>query len=118
MSKNKHRSLNMSGWQREHYGCVVTFKNATGELLTLHRTGKNSIAATCALAVSADETFRVVCISTPGSIYSDLLGRSPGKKEKVNGLEAGVLGQLGLRHMLHPSLRGTSDASLKSWYGE
>lgn len=110
--------LNASGWQREHWGYIVTFiKNGDGKIRTGHQAGRGALAALCDRAVERDPTYRVVCISSPLTIFSDLLGRSKGKNETVLGPEAILLGYAGRRHMLHPDLIGSSRSTERRRHG-
>jgi hypothetical protein len=110
------RDFNPSGRQRAEWGVTVTFKNLDGQLLTITRTGKRALADACDAVAAHDETFRVVCISTPESIYYDLAGRSKGKNDRVLPIEGIMLGNAGRAHMLHPDLRGRSAASQRRWH--
>lgn len=109
--------LNISSWQRDHWGYTITFKNEAGDLLTGHRNGPAAVAALCDQAIAVDPTYRVVCISSPLTIFSDLCGRSKGVQEKMRGPEAGILGWAKRRHMLHPELVGTSRATERRRHG-
>lgn len=66
----------MSGDESKKFGAIVTFENSAGKRLVLHRLGgtKKAIAAACVDALRLDETFKVVCFSTPTSVYRDLQG--------------------------------------------
>jgi hypothetical protein len=107
--------------ERAQYGCTTTWENAAGRRLVLSRVGPPSVVlrrqAEDALAL--DETFRLVCYSTPETIYTDLQGArlarwtngGSTRTDPDNGKwaapihpEAVALGMLGLRHLAHPRI--------------
>lgn len=63
---------------RNKAGATVTFRNADGELLTIHRSGQHGLAECLAVALTVDPTYRVQTISNPRTILQDLIGRRPG----------------------------------------
>ncbi len=100
---------------RAKSGCVVSFLNDDGVPLTLHRVGPPRVALVdaCDAATFYDPTNRVVCISTPQTIYTDLRGRGPrsgGRGANTSQLshrpELHMLGNAGIGWMAHESLRG------------
>lgn len=104
----------MSGRERAQYGATVTFENSDGRVLTLARGGNanDAIREACADAVSVDESFRVVCISAPPSIYADLVGRQAHPVSGIVALpELAMLRKAGIGAMLHPRLVGKSEFS-------
>lgn len=103
-----------TGWQpagrdRDAWGYIVTFQNAAGKTLTLHRTGRAALATCCDDALSLDETFRVLSVSNPVTIAGDLRGRLPSEKTgSIDVPEWQALGRVGRQHLLHPSIRPRS----------
>jgi hypothetical protein len=103
--------------ERAHYGCTVSFENATGDRRTRTRSGSPSLvlAALCDEALALDPTYRVVSYSSPQTIYGDLVGaradrvqRRQGNTEGVQRSafpEAAMLAQVRRSEMLHPRLR-------------
>ena len=93
-------------------GCIVTFENDEGQLLTLHAEGMPRVALrhVCDLAVKQDPSYRITCYSNPATIMSDLRGRdnaNPINRERTRApqsLEVTIASQAGLRHMVHPRL--------------
>lgn len=84
----------------------------------LHRAGRVRAAVEEAFRVAAglDPTFRVLCVSTPQTIYTDLQGvrHGLGTSERGQGSNTLVLPEHALcggrlRAILHPRLRGSSD---------
>ncbi len=105
--------LMRNGDERAEYGCTVTFENEHGRTWTIHRQGppQAGLKQACAIALARDDTFRVICISTPESIYGDLQGRLPQKgTTTIQSSEAKMLGRAGLGHMLHQRIRDVSDS--------
>lgn len=102
----------MSGRIRAEFGVIVSFETVDGDQrLTLHRVGAvgEAIRDACASATLYDENMRVVAISHPGSIYSDMLQRLPNTGQGKHGdivqlPEPQMLARAGMRHMLHPAL--------------
>ncbi len=70
------RPFPLNGMEAARFGSIVTFENAAGERLVLHETGavKPSIQVCIDHALTLDETFKVVCVSTPTYVYRDLQG--------------------------------------------
>lgn len=102
-----------NGAARAKDGCIITFENADQRTLTLHRQGpiKTAVTRACDEALALDDTFRVVAISTPQSIYTDLQGHRLHNTQtrtsdhtRVAIPEAATLGLCGLKHLLHPRL--------------
>lgn len=102
------RYLGLSGLETARAGVVVSFRNSAGAGWVCHRTGPSTVAvrAACDDALSLDATFRVVCISTPASIYGDLRGRPIFRGGAAERPEHQLLARAGRRHMLHPDLIG------------
>lgn len=88
---------------RDQFGATVTFKNERGELLTIERLGtmKVALAACCDAALELDPTYRVLSVSSPQSIYTDLQGSRPRQDERP---EKRALASIGRQDLLHPSL--------------
>lgn len=104
----------MSGRERATFGVTVTFEAEDGRVLTLARTGKTSDALheACDDAVAVDPTYRVVCISSPVSVFADLQGRPRGMWDGgVQKTEGAILRRAGIGSMLHPRLVGGSTLS-------
>lgn len=76
---NDDRPFPLGGPERARYGAIVSFENSVGETLVLHRKGpvRQALLEACEAAQGLDETFLVVCISTPESVYTDLQGSRP-----------------------------------------
>jgi hypothetical protein len=110
-----------SARDRARFGCIVTFEGADGRTITAHRTGPTRVAlrAACEAAQSLDGSLRVVSISTPTTILSDLVGRgSPQPSSSFRGAdrpEPQLLAGAGLSHMLHERLRGRGLTSDRRW---
>ncbi len=104
-----------NGQARARYGCIVSFENADGRTLVLHRIGptRTALRRACEDALELDETFRVVSFSTPQTVYRDLQGTRPGtmneEHDPLSGRavtpEALMLGNAGIPGMLHPRLK-------------
>ena len=116
------RPFPLSGQESKRYGAIVTFENAAGRVLILHRAGgvRDAIDETFRVATALDPTFRVVSVSNPTTLYTDLQGaRNPntdGKHER--GGQTPSIPELFLcggkrRYMVHPRLRGSADANAK-----
>lgn len=75
----------MNSWERKRYGCIVTFENADGKRLVLHREGSPRMAAVacCDAALLLDGTFRIITVSTPETIHTDLKGYRLSKEGKT-----------------------------------
>lgn len=114
-AKVKPPSLD-GGAVRAEYGCILTFENAQGQTLTLHRVGPPTkmVPEMCDQALALDETFRVVSYSTPSTVYTDLQGhRLGGQREayandsnpRANTPEVQILGRIKRMEMIHPRMR-------------
>lgn len=109
----------MGGNNRADYGVVVTFENADGKRLVLHRKGSLPVAvsAACDDATTLDPTFLVICISTPQTIYSDIQGRMPrndsGGESHIQRPEPYTLARAKRSHMLHPSIAGRARSTIE-----
>lgn len=109
VKRYRSRYLTISGPEQAKYGATVTFRNADGKTLTLQRTGGAIMAvirALCDAALALDPTFRVICISTPSTIFGDLVGRDMREEDGAIRPEAAVLSRAGRKHMLAPELIG------------
>lgn len=119
MSLPPVKLLRSSGQERATFGAICTFENAEGLRLVLHRKGTPSaaVADMCDTALSLDETFRLLCYSTPSTIYTDMQGmRSPagesaGRRAATTWAspEAKALSTIGRLELLHPSLMRSTD---------
>lgn len=113
MSPSPH--WNPAGREREAWGCITTFKNDAGRTLTLHRTGLDALTKACDDALSLDATFRIVAVSTPVTIASDLGGRMPNRASNVVDLpEWQRLAKIKRMHLLHPSIQPRSSEAVRS----
>lgn len=112
MSTEYRHQMGMSGREAADYGAVLTFANAAGETWSWGRTGAvgDVIQDACDAAIQRDPTNLCVCVSTPSSIYADLIGRPlashSGRSQKG---ETTLLARAGCRHMIHPVLRGYAE---------
>lgn len=108
------QSLVMGSPERALYGCIVTFENENGDTLTMHRTGgpEKGLREACAIALSKDETYRVVSYSTPTTVYGDLRGRAVNVEQAPPSVEAVMLSRLGLLPLLHPRLTQTGTGKI------
>lgn len=111
-----HRPFPMSGQEAATYGAIVTFQNAAGQRLAVHRSGpkRTALRQACAVATGHDSSFRVISISTPETIYTDLQGARLPRHDRHNGAmqfpETRMAGTFpGGMAMLHDCLRGSSD---------
>lgn len=103
-----------AGRDRVAWGCIATFENEARQTLSLHRTGVDALRQCCDVAESLDPTFRVVSISTPVSIYSDLNGRMPNERTGAIDLpEHRKLGQIKRLRLIHPRLQPRSSQALR-----
>lgn len=102
--------LVMSGFERSKFGVTVTFENANGGRLTLWRVGgtDEAIRSACDDAARVDETFRVLSVSTPATIYADIVGRTAHRLSGIQRPELSMLRKAGRGSMLHPLLVGES----------
>jgi hypothetical protein len=91
------------GDHREAWGITATFKSETsGEILTLHRTGKHALSEACDAALSVDPAHRLFCISTPETIYQDLkMPKINPQNHRPSCREAIYLGKAKRPEMLH-----------------
>lgn len=102
-----HKQI-MSGTTAASYGCIATFENADGLVMTRHATG-NPIAACrrlCDHAESIDPTYRLVSYSTPTSVYGDFVGRGirhnlKGEMIRFPSGEKRACAKAGRPHMIH-----------------
>lgn len=110
------KTLHMRGSEKAELGATVTFENADGFTLTLTDRGPvlEVLKELCDIATYADDSFRVVAISTPASIYSDLQGMKMHYQQagynvtasnhgKTN--ESSLLGRAGCASMIHPRMQ-------------
>ena len=103
----------LGGDERDIFGATVTFANEQGDRLTIARTTTrtyDAVRQACAIALRYDETYRVLCISTPETIHADLCGRAL-RHGRAPAPEVSMLSRIGMKHMLHPSL----DRSDEMW---
>ena len=93
-----------NGVERARYGCTTTWKNAKGETLTVYRGGspKEAVAEIARDVLALDETYRLVCYSTPETIYRDVAMADVRQNPKSRTPESAVLCMVGLPHLLHP----------------
>ena len=110
------------GDRRIVYGAITSFVADDGKRLTIHRTGpiRQAVKAACDAAVKVDPSFRVVCVSTPESIYRDMDGSREVTRVQVESLtgSSGAAtsrirypeGTITPKGMLHPSLRFGPDS--------
>lgn len=108
MKRYRGRYLPISGAEQARYGAVISFHNTNGQTLVLHDTGPITqvVRELCDAAVKLDPTFRVVCISTPSTIFGDLIGRDMRENDGAIRPEAAVLNRSGRRNMIAPELLG------------
>lgn len=99
----------MGGGATAEYGCIVTFENAEGVTMTRHATGLplTALRRLCDHAESIDPTYRVVCYSTPQSVFGDLVGRAvrhnrKGEVMRYPSGEKRACAKAGRPHMVHP----------------
>lgn len=105
--KNHGLSLNPKERREQAYGATLTFENAAGELLTIvrrHVSTYEAVRQACDLALEQDDTYRVVSLSTPHTIYADLIGN----RRLGQFPEQQTLATAGRKQMLHPRLWGSS----------
>lgn len=109
----------MNGEEKQKAGCIVSFENEVGQTFTIHRVGpiKQGVRDACRIARTLDPSFRVVAVSTPSSIFTDLQGarlpqgqmRAGAHRWRRNPTpESTLCGAIGEREMLHPRLRDTA----------
>lgn len=101
----------ITGSSAAAFGCIASFENADGLVMSRHLTGAplSALRMLCDHAVSIDPTYRLVGYSTPNGILTDLRGRGvkhdkTGRAVKWPTPESNVLSRAGLAHMLHPRL--------------
>lgn len=114
---------------RDREGITTTWKNESGELLTVHRTGRPGriLAEIAADVTRLDPSYRLVSYSTPDTILRDLQGTRmlrkhsrnrhdvPGTELKLP--EPNALGKIGRLDLLHPDLMAKDhDASFRARY--
>lgn len=113
-AKVKPPSLD-GGAVRAEYGCIVSFENADGKTLVLHRVGPptRTVPEMCDQALSLDPTFMVVSYSTSATVYTDLQGErsQEGRLGDVGGSKRGqlpetqILGRIKRMDLIHPRMR-------------
>lgn len=66
----------LSGDTRARFGCLTTWEADDGKTLTLHRTGptQKALREAAVIALTRDESYRLVAYSTPETIFTDLDG--------------------------------------------
>lgn len=103
------RAFPLNGKEAAEYGATVTLENADGERLTVHRAGmpvRRCVRDAYDYATRLDPGYRIVAVSTPTSVYGDLIGA-----ERRNGVSPESA--MGLGEMLHPRLRrSTAEATI------
>lgn len=108
----------MSGQEKAQYGCVTTWENAEGQLLSVHRTGPPlAVLREIAADVQAvDASFRLVSYSTPETLMRDLDGNRRTVRGRNNQLllaEQNLLSRIGLAHLTHPRLRSRDNSEAR-----
>lgn len=98
--------LPLPGPEAAEYGATVTFENEVGETFTLHAVGtvRKVVHELYGLAQRRDATFRIVCVSTPTSIYTDLQGARKNSNGEYG--DKALISEPSLGKMAHPRLRG------------
>lgn len=114
------RGLPSGGDRRREEGCIVCFEPlAGGEPLMIHVHGSPTKELGRAIdhALSVDPSYRMVSYSTPATIYADMTGaradRTSGDRSQTQRTqlpETLILSRLGRIDVLHPRLRGPTDA--------
>ena len=115
-AKTDDRKMPPNSRETALFGVTVTFENAAGKTFVIHRVGqvKKAVRQACEDALTLDQTFRVVCVSNPTSIYTDMQGhriRSFDQSDELtqsdrpSSPEATMLSRAGIPEMLHPRLR-------------
>jgi hypothetical protein len=105
--RNK-KQLFRNARERAEFGAIVSFENPEGLTLTIALTDmppSKAIRRTCKMAIAYDETFRVVAISTPSTIYTDVKGERIIRKGQGHVPEGSLLGAVGMGHLLHEKLK-------------
>lgn len=90
--------------REQQYGATLTFENAEGVTLTIarrHHSVLEAVRQACDLAIEEDSTYRVVCLSTPHTIYSDMQGWVSGRRPSP---EQHTVTKAGRKAMLHPRI--------------
>lgn len=108
------RQILGAGRDRAEYGCIVSFENENGLTFVVARKGpvEKALREALAIALSHDESFRVVCLSTPQTIFTDMDG---GRSDIDNRdgyrsslplpeIQIQMLGRIKAKAMLHPRL--------------
>lgn len=107
-------ALRPPGRDRDAWGCIVSFENSDGKTLSLHRTGRDALARCCDAALALDETFRVISVSTPETIYTDLVGRLGHPLTNAVALpEHPRLARIRRMSMIHPRIAPMSANALR-----
>ena len=94
--------------QREKFGIIVTFENADGDRMSVHRPGppETVLRQIVTDVLEFDPTFLILSISTPQSIYTDIAGKLRSLTYRGNPPERRLVAVAGLpRELLHKSLR-------------
>lgn len=101
----------ITGSSAAAFGCIASFENADGLVMSRHLTGPpvSALRLLCDHAASIDPTYRLVGYSTPNGTLTDLRGRGvrrdkSGRQTKWPSVESNVLSRAGRGHMLHPRL--------------
>lgn len=100
-----------SGNTAAKYGCIATFENADGLVMSRHAAGPpiKALQHLCDHASSVDESYRLVGYSTPQGIMRDLIGREcpldkSGRALRYPSPEKRALKLAGRAHMAHPRI--------------
>lgn len=100
-----------SGNTAAKYGCIATFENADGLVMSRHAAGPpiKALQHLCDHAASIDPSYRVIGYSTPQGIIRDLIGREcrfdkSGRALRYPSPEKAALTRAGRANMLHPRL--------------
>jgi hypothetical protein len=90
------------------FGAIVTFEASDGQRCVLHRLGspRQALDAAWDDAQIADPSYRVISVSTPTSIFTDLQGGRKGNQTPH--IPEFTLCGGSRRHYLHERLRGSS----------
>ena len=93
-----------NGRERAEYGCTTTWKNADGDTVTVHRGGspREGLMAIAHDVTALDDTYRLVCYSTPETVYRDVVAADTRQNVLARTPESAALSQCGLHHLLHP----------------
>jgi hypothetical protein len=117
----------INGWERDRYGCIVTFADPKHRhMVTVHRAGM----VTAALAECLDlvpPPWGVVCISTPNTVYGDVSGARSRNSAADNSIEGVMLARVRRPGRMHPDLwpranparsryRAAYLAELRAWH--